>query len=532
MEAFGVHEKLDFISLSNNQFIGDISPVWGECRNLSNLQLDRNRISGDIPAELRSLTRLGVLSLDSNELTGEIPNELGNLGELLKLNLSNNHFTGEIPHSIGNFSMLQYLDLANYKLTGDIPEDLKSCEQLLSFNGLSGEIPPELDNLLGLQYMLDLSRNSLSGSIPQNLGKLTKLENLNLSHNNLSGSIPESLSGLTSLHLVDFSYNELSGQIPSGRMFKNASEDGFCWKLSLLILSLIIAGVSIYGRKTKLISEEAKSSQWGDSSESLIWERDGKFTFGDIERATQDFSGEYFIGKGGFGSVYKALLPKGQMVAVKKLSMSDTSDVPFSNRQSFENEIRVLKDVRHRNIVKLHGFCSKRGCMYLVYEYVKRGSLRKVLYELEGKVELDWAARVKIVRGVAHAIAYLHHDCSPPIVHRDISLSNILLETDFEPRLSDFGIARLLNPDSSNWTTLAGSYGYMAPELALTMRDVLDQRLPPPTGPLAEEVMFVVNVALGCTHTTPEGRPSMRFVAQELSAKTQDNHNKLTSFQK
>lgn len=153
------------------------------------------------------------------------------------------------------------------------------------------------------------------------------------------------------------------------------------------------------------------------------------------------------------------------MVAVKKLtlSMSDTSDVPLSNRKSFENEIRVLTDVRHRNIIKLHGFCSKRGCSYLVYEYVKRGSLGKVLYGVEGKVELDWAERVKIVQGVAHAIAYLHHDCSPPIVHRDISLNNILLEADFEPQLSDFGTARLLNPDASNWTTVAGSYGYMAP---------------------------------------------------------------------
>ncbi|XP_031268813.1 MDIS1-interacting receptor like kinase 2-like [Pistacia vera] len=253
-------------------------------------------------------------------------------------------------------------------------------------------------------------------------------------------------------------------------------------------------------------------------------------------------------------------------VSTKILSCLYTSDVPLSNRQSFENEIRVLTDVRHRNIIKLHGFCSKRGCLYLVYEYVKRGSLRKVLYGLEGKVELDWAARVKIVQGVAHAIAYLHHDCSPPIVHRDISLNNILLEADFEPRLSDFGTARLLNPDTSNWTTVAGSYGYMAPELALTMRvtdksdvysfgvvtlevmmgrhpgelltslsssrtslsenpelflkDVLDQRLPPPTGQLAEEVVFVINVALACTRTTPEERPSMRFVAQELSAKT------------
>lgn len=103
--------------------------------------------------------------------------------------------------------------------------------------------------------------------------------------------------------------------------------------------------------------------------------------------------------------------------------------------------------------------------MHLVYEYVERGSLRKVLYGLDnGKdVDLGWDKRVRIVQGLAHALSYLHHDCSPPIVHRDVSLGNVLLESDFEPRLSDFGTARLLSPDSSNWTTVAGSYGYMAP---------------------------------------------------------------------
>lgn len=101
--------------------------------------------------------------------------------------------------------------------------------------------------------------------------------------------------------------------------------------------------------------------------------------------------------------------------------------------------------------------------MYLVYEYLERGSLGKVLYGQEEGKKFDWATRVKVIQGVAHALAYLHHDCNPPIVHRDISANNILLGSDFEPRVSDFGTAKLLNPNSSNWTSVAGSYGYMAP---------------------------------------------------------------------
>ncbi|KAI8523113.1 hypothetical protein RHMOL_Rhmol13G0049100 [Rhododendron molle] len=154
----------------------------------------------------------------------------------------------------------------------------------------------------------------------------------------------------------------------------------------------------------------------------------------------------------------------GQPVAVKRLSVTDSNDIPLVNRRSFENEIRTLTKVRHRNIIKLYGFCSMKGYMYLVYEYIERGSMGKVLYNDDGAVELGWGTRVRIVQGVAHSLAYLHHDCSPPVVHRDVSVNNILLESELQPRLSDFGTARLLNPDSSNWTSVAGSCGYMAPD--------------------------------------------------------------------
>ena len=177
-------------------------------------------------------------------------------------------------------------------------------------------------------------------------------------------------------------------------------------------------------------------------------------------KATENFHENYCIGKGGFGSVYKAALKAGQIVAVKRFNMSDSSGILVANRKSFENEIHMLTEVKHRNIIKLCGFRAVRGCMYLVYEYVEKGSLGNLLYGVGGNAELDWGRRLKIVQGMAHAIAYLHHDCTPPIVHRDISVNNILLESEFEPRLSDFGIARLL---SSETTTVAGSYGYMAP---------------------------------------------------------------------
>jgi len=147
-------------------------------------------------------------------------------------------------------------------------------------------------------------------------------------------------------------------------------------------------------------------------------------------------------------------------LAYRNKNTMETSEV---SKKSFENEIKALTEVRHRNIVKLHGFCTSGDYMYLVYEYLERGSLGKTLYSEEGKKKLDWGTRVKVVQGVAHALAYLHHDCNPAIVHRDITVNNILLESEFEPRLSDFGTAKLLGSASTNWTSVAGSYGYMAP---------------------------------------------------------------------
>uniref|UniRef100_F6HZP4 non-specific serine/threonine protein kinase n=2 Tax=Vitis vinifera TaxID=29760 RepID=F6HZP4_VITVI len=501
-KAFGVHPSLNFISLSGNRFSGELSPEWGECQSLTSLQVDGNKISGEIPAELGKF-------------------------RLFNLSLSRNHLTGDIPQFTGNLTNLQYLNLAGNEFHKD----------------LSGEIPSELGNLFTLQYLLDLSGNSLSGTIPSNLGKLASLENLNLSHNHLTGRIPSSLSNMKSLNSFDFSYNELTCPIPTRDVSKQATYTG----------NSGLCGVA---------EELSPCSSSSPSSKPLIWERLRKFRFGDIVKATEDFSENYCIGKGGFQTVYKVALPMGQI-----------------------NEILTLTEVKHRNIIKLHGFHSRNGFMYLVCNYLERGSLGKELYGEEGKVELGWATRFSILQGVAHALAYLHHDCSPPIVHHDVTLNNILLESDFVPRLSDFDTARLWDLNSSNWSTVAGSYGYIAPELALTMRvtnkcdvygfgavalevmmgrhpgelllllsspeisdgpglllkDMLDQRLPAPQGQLAEKVVRVVTIALACTRANPEPRPTMRFVAQELSAQIQARLSepfhtvtigKLTSLQK
>ena len=123
----------------------------------------------------------------------------------------------------------------------------------------------------------------------------------------------------------------------------------------------------------------------------------------------------------------------------------------------------MMTEIRHRNIVKLHGYCLHKRCMVLIYEYMERGSLFYVLNNDVEAVELDWTKRVNIIKGISHAISYMHHDCISTIVHRDISSNNILLNSELEAFVSDFGTARILDPNSSNQTLVAGTYGYIAP---------------------------------------------------------------------
>eukprot|EP00268_Persea_americana_P010718 TRINITY_DN14374_c0_g2_i1.p1 TRINITY_DN14374_c0_g2~~TRINITY_DN14374_c0_g2_i1.p1 ORF type:complete len:333 (-),score=50.08 TRINITY_DN14374_c0_g2_i1:1138-2136(-) len=313
----------------------------------------------------------------------------------------------------------------------------------------------------------------------------------------LSGSIPSSFKEMLSLTSIDVSYNDLEGPLPDGKAFQQAPMDAFvenknlCGRVQglrscnsslmspvdgvkgrkvviiivlpvvvVLLILLVSIGICFIHRRTSSNTEN-KDQESCNHNITSIWNYDGQIIYEDIIEATENFNNRHCIGEGGYGKVYKADLPEDQVVAVKKLHpLEDGEQV---DQRTFMNEIRVLAEIRHRNIVKLYGFCLHVRCSFLVYQYMERGSLAGILKNEERAMELDWIKRMKVVRGVAYALSYMHHDCNPPIVHRDLSCNNILLDMDFEAYVSDFGIARLLKLDSSNWSTLAGTYGYIAP---------------------------------------------------------------------
>ncbi|KAJ8570092.1 hypothetical protein K7X08_006669 [Anisodus acutangulus] len=185
------------------------------------------------------------------------------------------------------------------------------------------------------------------------------------------------------------------------------------------------------------------------------------FTYEELVKATNDFSAENLLGAGGFGSVYKGCLPDGRDVAVKQLDIGGRQ-----GDREFRAEVEIISRVHHRHLVSLVGYCISENRRLLVYEYVPNNTLYFHVHAA-GRPVMDWATRVKIAVGAARGIAYLHEDCNPRIIHRDIKSSNILLDINFEARVSDFGLAKLAQDAKSHVTTrVVGTFGYMAPEYA------------------------------------------------------------------
>ncbi|KAH9768694.1 MDIS1-interacting receptor like kinase 2 [Citrus sinensis] len=446
----------------------------------------------------------------------------------------------------------------------------KLGELRLGNNLLRGSIPSEIGKLKELYY-LDLSYNSINGKIPSQLGEIPRIDTVNLSMNNLSGSIPESVIIVPHLYV---SGNNLEVEIPntSANAPPPQQSEGnkdkhkkIATRLVAIILpmvallALIFGILFVRGRRDKKVEPVETGEITKCADEFAIWNYDGRITFQDMIEATEDFHIKYCIGTGGYGSVYRARLPSGKVVALKKLHRSETEEL--ASLESFRNEARLLSQIRHRNIVKLYGFCLHRKCMFLIYEYMEMGSLFCVLRTDEEAVGLDWAKRVNIVKGMAHALSYLHHHCTPPIVHRDISSNNILLNLELEAFVADFGVARLLNFDSSNRTLLAGTYGYIAPELAYTiivteksdvysfgvvalevlmgkhpgellsslsssldknikLIDLLDPRLSHPVDQkIRQDIILVSTVAFSCLRSQPKSRPTMQLVSNEFIAR-------------
>ncbi|KAL3610143.1 hypothetical protein D5086_001163 [Populus alba] len=376
--------------------------------------------------------------------------------------------------------------LKNHKLSGPISPDLGKLAHLkilaLYNNSFYGTIPSELGNCTELQGIF-LQGNYLSGPIPSEMGNLTALQNLNVSNNFLVGPIPS--DGV----LINFADNSFTGnrdlcgkqiertckddsggprtdgQSPSGQNQggKKKYSGGLLISTSATIGALLLValmcfwGCFLYKKFGKNGSNSIAMDVSGGAS-IIMFHGDLPYSSKDIIKKLETLTEEHVIGSGGFGTVYKLEMDDGSIFALKRIVKMDEGFNRF-----FERELEILGSIKHRYLVNLRGYCNSPTSKLLIYDFLSGGSLDEALHERSE--QLDWDARLTVILGAAKGLAYLHHDCSPRIIHRDIKSSNILLDGNLEARVTDFGLAKLLGDEESHITTIvAGTFGYLAPE--------------------------------------------------------------------
>ncbi|KAM7469524.1 hypothetical protein LguiA_007707 [Lonicera macranthoides] len=479
--------QLELLALGHNHISGIIPAAIESLANLYALQLTDNLLSGPISSSLGKLRNLQMLVLDGNKLRGQIPSSLGNITQLVVLDLSDNKLEGNIPASIGNCKKLNLLDLSQNNLIGPIPDNVVSIFSLsislnLSRNSLSGSLPVEVGRLKSLNA-LDASNNKFTGSIPETIAACLSLEylyiqgnflqgiipsalaalkgicKLDLSRNNLSGEIPEDIEKLPYLQYLNLSFNELEGEVPKKGAFGNASaisilgNSKLCggieelklpscrinvkkprrhltFKLVIIAsgaaLLFVLIIISIFLRSPRRRKARKDSASFHSTLKSLL-----RISYHELYRATAGFSPQNLIGSGSFGSVYKGKMnPREEkLVAVKVLNLQKSGA-----SKSFVTECKALRNIRHRNLVKILTYCSSidfKGNEFkaLVYEFMANGSLDP---------------------------------------------SNILLDNDLTGHVGDFGLARLLSNSADTFAQaqsssmgIKGSIGYAAPEYGM-----------------------------------------------------------------
>ncbi|KAL1221181.1 Leucine-rich repeat receptor-like serine/threonine/tyrosine-protein kinase SOBIR1 [Cardamine amara subsp. amara] len=427
------------LTLSNNQLVNSVPvDIFLRCKQLEVLDLRNNRFSGQIPGNFSSLIRLRILDLSSNKFSGNL-NFLKSLRNLENLSVANNLFKGKIPEPKVSFHNLRFFDFSgNRFLDGPVP--VMSKIRLQTSPHQTKHILAETASSLSTKKPINKTTSKAPKEAPKQEKKKKK---------------KKSKKKKVAAWILGFAVVAIGATI-SGFVFST-------------MFKLILAAIRGSGQPA------------GPSIFSPLIKKAEDLAFLEDEAAVASLE---IIGKGGCGEVFKAELPgsNGKIIAVKKviqppkdateLTDEDPKFLNWEMRQ-IRSEINTVGQIRHRNILPLLAHVSRPECHYLVYEFMKNGSLQDMLSDVSaGNRELMWPARHKIALGIAAGLEYLHMDHSPRIIHRDLNPANILLDDDMEARISGFGLAEAM-PDADTHITMsnvAGTMGYVAPEYLLTLK--------------------------------------------------------------
>ncbi|XP_045791695.1 probable LRR receptor-like serine/threonine-protein kinase At2g16250 [Trifolium pratense] len=600
-DSLGGMKSLKILFLSGNNLTSRVPSSLGLLSNLSILDLSGNMFSGSVPDNFSNLGNLTRLDLSNNYLSGSIPPELGSLSKLQNLNLSNNAFTGSVPSQLGNLSKLAELDLRTNSFSGFLPDSLWSMPSLHFFDVSGNSLTGPLPKLSGLSVssnggIFNLSNNLFYGSVN---GSTSKIQTIDLSGNYLDGVVQGGGGGLSDVTLSRNCLQKIPNQrsLEDCRMFylqrnltfangdheskKNNKRvifilagifGGFGF-IVLLVLVLILVLKQCH--KSKNLETERGTTNGGPVTEGesptpkdpvFVTAVGESFTFEQILHFTGNFDEANLIKQGHSGDFFWGVLENGATVVIKRVDLS------LFKKESYIVELELLSKVSHARLVPILGQCmdnEKNKC--IVYKYMINGDLATSLHRVngsDGKLQsMDWITRLKIAAGAAEGLAYLH-DCSPPLVHRDIRASSILLDDKFEVRLGSLSevttqgdfhqnvVSRVFskplssnqgNPGKSSVTCAYDVYcfGKILIELVTgnidisksddaTTKDWLEQtlnyitiydkeRLGKIVDPslivdedLLEEVWAMAIVAKSCLNPKPSKRPPMKHVLKAL----------------
>ncbi|XP_021671222.2 receptor protein-tyrosine kinase CEPR1 isoform X2 [Hevea brasiliensis] len=517
---------LRILSIYDNSFTGEVPQNLGRLSPMIVLDLSENRLSGPLPAEVCNRGKLIYFLALDNMFSGVLPDGYTKCNTLLRFRVSHNRLEGPIPGGLLALPHVSIIDLSYNNFSGSIATTTGTARNLtelfLQSNKISGLLPPEISGAINL-VKIDVSNNLLSGPVPFQIGFLTKLNLLMLQGNMLNSSIPNSISMLKSLNVLDLSNNKLTGNVPESLSvllpnsinFSNnrlsgpiplslikggllesfsgnpglcvpvsvSSDQGFpicsqtykrkrlysIWVIGVSVVIIIVGAVLFLKRKLSKERFMGRDETMYSSFFSYNVKSFHRISF-DPQEILEGMVDKNKVGQGGSGTVYKIQLRSGEVVAAKRLWSKRTKDSASEDRlrmdKQLNTEVGTLGSVRHKKIVKLYSYVSSLDCNVLVYEYMPNGNLWDALHN--GQIHLDWPIRHQIALGIAQGLAYLHHDLLPPIVHRDIKSTNILLNVNYQPKIADFGIAKVLQArvgKDSSTTVIAGTYGYLAPVL-------------------------------------------------------------------
>ncbi|RYR50531.1 hypothetical protein Ahy_A07g037160 isoform B [Arachis hypogaea] len=607
--------NLETLVLRSCNLIGTVPDYLGNVTTLKSLDLSFNKLSGTIPSSFSHLLNMNILYLTGNLFTGPLPNWIANPDYT---DLSYNNFSIKEPelltcqqgsvnlfassmkeHNLGIVPCLGNINCSkpSYSLHINCGGKLITSSGNITYDEDAQEAGPARSLRAGSNWAVSNTGHFFDSSFGDyytwsNTSKLT-MNNAELYTNARVSALSLTYYGFcmrngsytVHLHFAEIMFTDDQTYSSLGRRvfdiyiqkklvlkdFDIAKEAGGVRKAiikkfianvtgSTLEIRLQWAGKgttaipfgSVYGPLISAISVNP-DLQGLDLKTNV-------FTLRQIKTATNNFDIAYKIGQGGFGTVYKGVLSDGTVVAVKQFSSKSRQ----GNRE-FINEIGMISALQHPCLVKLYGCCMEGDQLLLIYEYMENNSLARALFAQEnGQLKLDWSTRRKICLGVAKGLAYLHGESRLKIVHRDIKATNVLLDKDLNPKISDFGLAKLDDDGLTHISTrVAGTYGYMAPEYAMRdkadvysfgivalevvsgkgnnmnwqkeecfslldwalllkekgdLLDLVDERLGSDLN--ENEAMLIINVALLCINFSSLHRPTMSSVVRMLEGKS------------